>query len=88
MMPSRRSRLLATTAQQTVLPLAHPSARSVAVEVAARRCAFCGSDRAHFGYGPLLVHTPFWVCGAHRSDAEACTLGLPPVSLTTPPQEA
>jgi hypothetical protein len=24
--------------------------------VAARRCAFFGSDRAHFGYGPPLVH--------------------------------
>jgi hypothetical protein len=41
-------------------------------EINARRCAFCGSDRAHFGYGPPLVHTPFWTCRTHRPNAEAC----------------
>jgi hypothetical protein len=81
---TRRSRLLSTAARQTVLPLAHPSARSVAAEVAARRCRFCGSDRAHFGYGPPLVHTPFWVCRAHRPDAEACAAaGTSPQPITT-----
>jgi hypothetical protein len=54
----------------------------------ARRCAFCGSDCAHFGYEPPLTRTSFWVCRDHRPNAQACALsGLPPLPLTTPPQE-
>jgi hypothetical protein len=39
-----------------------------------RRCAFCGSPQAWFGYSPPLTRIAFWTCRAHRSNADACAI--------------
>lgn len=60
-------------------------ARATADDARFRTCAFWGSNRAHFGYSPPLVRTPFWVCRAHRPNAEACAAsGTTPPPLNTP----
>jgi hypothetical protein len=40
----------------------------------ARRCAFCDSSQAWFGFSPPLTSTAFWTCRAHRPNAEACAI--------------
>jgi hypothetical protein len=40
-----------------------------------RPCAFCGSDRAWFGYGPPLLREAIWACRDHRGLAESLGCG-------------
>jgi hypothetical protein len=72
--------------QQPLLPLGTAprhrtepvSAPSAAPDIRAQFCAFCGSDRAFYGYGPPLVRVPFWACHNHRVNAETCAIvGIP-----------
>jgi hypothetical protein len=69
--PSRRDTLASGAVPA---PINRAATQAALADYDARRCAFCGSPRAWFGYGPPLVRTPFWTCGDHRPNAEACVI--------------
>jgi hypothetical protein len=80
------ARAHANARRPTLMSDDQPATASLAAEINARRCAFCGCDRAQFGCGPPLTHISFWVCRDHRPHAEASVLsGIPPQPLTPTP---
>jgi hypothetical protein len=79
------SRRVTLTAGTAAAPITRAATQATHAEYNTRRCVFCGSVRAHFGYGPPLTPTPFWVCRTHRAEAETAILnGAQPLPLKLP----
>jgi hypothetical protein len=77
MPPARRPRSRRKPAKPGPLLAGLGSLQAAVAPPQARRCLVCGSDRAHWGFGPPLTPKLVFACREHRVQVDEELTGVP-----------